>query len=219
MRACSTATPAVRDQAVGRPLRGPRAVRHRARGHRGRSRRGRRPADPPRIPRPISPCTGAMHRSAASCTPTLRRRPPGPRHAARSRAWGPPMRMCSTDPSRSPARSPPTRSSGTTRARPGRSSSSVSMRMASTRCTSPGSSSRHTARSPGGGASRRRSRPPSRWRRSRAWRVGRLTIAPDASPVEPALREKHFLRKHGPRAYYGQPGSDATMPGPGRGEP
>jgi L-ribulose-5-phosphate 4-epimerase len=32
-----------------------------------------------------------------------------------------------------------------------------------------------------------------------------LAIGPDASPVEPFLREKHFGRKHGPRAYYGQP--------------
>lgn len=36
-----------------------------------------------------------------------------------------------------------------------------------------------------------------------------LAIAPDAVPVEPALRDKHFGRKHGPRAYYGQPGTSA----------
>lgn len=35
-----------------------------------------------------------------------------------------------------------------------------------------------------------------------------LQIEPGARPVEPALREKHFLRKHGPRAYYGQPGPE-----------
>lgn len=34
-----------------------------------------------------------------------------------------------------------------------------------------------------------------------------LTIAlePDVAPLASALREKHFARKHGPRAYYGQP--------------
>ena len=31
-----------------------------------------------------------------------------------------------------------------------------------------------------------------------------LAINPDASAISDALRDKHFLRKHGPRAYYGQ---------------
>ena len=35
-----------------------------------------------------------------------------------------------------------------------------------------------------------------------AWQT--LTINPDAVPVSDRLRDKHFLRKHGPRAYYGQ---------------
>jgi L-ribulose-5-phosphate 4-epimerase len=41
-----------------------------------------------------------------------------------------------------------------------------------------------------------------------------LVIAPDAMAVEDALLEKHFTRKHGPRAYYGQPGpvGRATSP-------
>ena len=34
------------------------------------------------------------------------------------------------------------------------------------------------------------------------WRV--RTMAPDAAPPEPFLVDKHYLRKHGPRAYYGQ---------------
>jgi L-ribulose-5-phosphate 4-epimerase len=34
------------------------------------------------------------------------------------------------------------------------------------------------------------------------WRV--RTIAPDASPPERFLIDKHYLRKHGPKAYYGQ---------------
>jgi L-ribulose-5-phosphate 4-epimerase len=28
----------------------------------------------------------------------------------------------------------------------------------------------------------------------------------DAGPLADAIREKHFGRKHGPQAYYGQPG-------------
>lgn len=31
-----------------------------------------------------------------------------------------------------------------------------------------------------------------------------LTIRPEARPISQALRDKHFLRKHGPNAYYGQ---------------
>jgi L-ribulose-5-phosphate 4-epimerase len=31
-----------------------------------------------------------------------------------------------------------------------------------------------------------------------------LRIAPNAKPMQRALLDKHFLRKHGPGAYYGQ---------------
>jgi L-ribulose-5-phosphate 4-epimerase len=31
-----------------------------------------------------------------------------------------------------------------------------------------------------------------------------LTINPEAGAISDALRDKHFLRKHGPKAYYGQ---------------
>jgi L-ribulose-5-phosphate 4-epimerase len=31
-----------------------------------------------------------------------------------------------------------------------------------------------------------------------------LAINPSATAVSDALRDKHFLRKHGPKAYYGQ---------------
>jgi L-ribulose-5-phosphate 4-epimerase len=34
------------------------------------------------------------------------------------------------------------------------------------------------------------------------WRV--RTLAPDAAPPDPFLVDKHYLRKHGPKAYYGQ---------------
>jgi ribulose-5-phosphate 4-epimerase/fuculose-1-phosphate aldolase len=30
-------------------------------------------------------------------------------------------------------------------------------------------------------------------------------LDPDLSPLSGAIRDKHFLRKHGPGAYYGQP--------------
>jgi L-ribulose-5-phosphate 4-epimerase len=32
-----------------------------------------------------------------------------------------------------------------------------------------------------------------------------LTLSPDATPISRALLDKHFLRKHGKQAYYGQP--------------
>ena len=31
-----------------------------------------------------------------------------------------------------------------------------------------------------------------------------LRLNPKLKPMQPALLDKHFLRKHGPRAYYGQ---------------
>jgi L-ribulose-5-phosphate 4-epimerase len=30
-------------------------------------------------------------------------------------------------------------------------------------------------------------------------------IEPSPEPLDAAVRDKHFQRKHGPRAYYGQP--------------
>jgi L-ribulose-5-phosphate 4-epimerase len=32
-----------------------------------------------------------------------------------------------------------------------------------------------------------------------------LALAPDAGPIDDALATRHFSRKHGPDAYYGQP--------------
>ena len=43
-----------------------------------------------------------------------------------------------------------------------------------------------------------------------AWRT-RL-LRPDARAIDDALRDKHFLRKHGPSAYYGQPKKGARRP-------
>jgi ribulose-5-phosphate 4-epimerase/fuculose-1-phosphate aldolase len=31
-----------------------------------------------------------------------------------------------------------------------------------------------------------------------------LAINPAAAPISEALRDKHYFRKHGPKAYYGQ---------------
>jgi L-ribulose-5-phosphate 4-epimerase len=38
-----------------------------------------------------------------------------------------------------------------------------------------------------------------------AWQT--LTINPEAEPISEALRDKHYFRKHGAKAYYGQPKS------------
>jgi ribulose-5-phosphate 4-epimerase/fuculose-1-phosphate aldolase len=35
-----------------------------------------------------------------------------------------------------------------------------------------------------------------------AWQT--LAINPATPPISEALRDKHYLRKHGPKAYYGQ---------------
>jgi L-ribulose-5-phosphate 4-epimerase len=35
-----------------------------------------------------------------------------------------------------------------------------------------------------------------------------LAVSPDARPLARELHDKHFLRKHGPGAYYGQPGEN-----------
>jgi L-ribulose-5-phosphate 4-epimerase len=40
--------------------------------------------------------------------------------------------------------------------------------------------------------------------------VQTLLLAPHAGAMDGALLDRHFTRKHGPRAYYGQPGSRAT---------
>lgn len=43
--------------------------------------------------------------------------------------------------------------------------------------------------------------------------LGTLALAPGAPPVEQYLLDKHFFRKHGPGAYYGQPGGGASPSG------
>ena len=35
-----------------------------------------------------------------------------------------------------------------------------------------------------------------------------LTLDPEAQPIQEALLRRHFDRKHGPGAYYGQPGDE-----------
>jgi L-ribulose-5-phosphate 4-epimerase len=39
-----------------------------------------------------------------------------------------------------------------------------------------------------------------------------LQLAPDGGPIDPALLDRHFLRKRGPDAYYGQPEEPAATP-------
>jgi L-ribulose-5-phosphate 4-epimerase len=43
-----------------------------------------------------------------------------------------------------------------------------------------------------------------------------LALAPKLTPIEPELLARHFNRKHGPGAYYGQGGSPAPAPAPER---
>ncbi len=38
-----------------------------------------------------------------------------------------------------------------------------------------------------------------------------VTIRADAAAISEALRDKHFLRKHGPAAYYGQPADESEL--------
>ncbi len=52
--------------------------------------------------------------------------------------------------------------------------------------------------------SRRRERGRARGGR-RARPTARSRSAPTPSELDPALRERHFTRKHGPGRYYGQP--------------
>jgi L-ribulose-5-phosphate 4-epimerase len=42
-----------------------------------------------------------------------------------------------------------------------------------------------------------------------AMAAGTLALKPDAEPVEQFLLDRHYNRKHGPGAYYGQPGDHA----------
>ncbi len=37
-----------------------------------------------------------------------------------------------------------------------------------------------------------------------------LALAPSAAPISQALLDKHFFRKHGPKAYYGQPDQEGS---------
>ena len=39
-----------------------------------------------------------------------------------------------------------------------------------------------------------------------AWHT--LSLRPDVPPMQDILLDKHYLRKHGPQAYYGQKGAD-----------
>ena len=44
-----------------------------------------------------------------------------------------------------------------------------------------------------------------------AWQT--LAIEPSSAPISSDLLDRHFRRKHGPDAYYGQPGGIAEPPG------
>ena len=47
---------------------------------------------------------------------------------------------------------------------------------------------------------------PCSWKRWRRWRWATFGVNPDAVRIPQALMDRHFLRKHGAGAFYGQPG-------------
>lgn len=49
-----------------------------------------------------------------------------------------------------------------------------------------------------------------------AMAIHTLALAPDSPPISRALLDKHFFRKHGPGAYYGQPPDKLRDPTEGR---
>ena len=75
---------------------------------------------------------------------------------------------------------------------------------ASTRYTCPACSAPAMGRSPG---ARMRPRPSITrlcWKKWQRWPILTLTIDPNAHPAPQHVLDKHFMRKHGPNAYYGQ---------------
>ena len=179
---------------------GPRRGRSRRRpGRRGRPAAIVGHADPPRALPGVSRAIGG-HRP----------------HAFASRdgvGAGPPVDPAVRDdprrpfpragPGHPPARPTP-RSRATTRPRPARSSSRRSTRPGSTRSRCRPSWSPRTGRSPGARIRLRRPTTRSRSRPSRRWPSGRWpsTRAPGRWPT--TLLERHYRRKHGADAYYGQ---------------
>ena len=89
-----------------------------------------------------------------------------------------------------------------TNGKPATSSSSASSR--STRRKCPACWCMATARLSGGRAARRRWKMPSPWNCRARWRSKTLQLNPESQPSQQTLLDKHFLRKHGPGAYYGQ---------------
>ena len=141
-----------------------------------------------------------------SSTPTRRSRPPGRRRAGRSPASARPTPTTSAAPCRSPARSPPRRSPATTR----RSTGDVIVETLAALGLDPlempavlvASHGPFTWGADAAGGGRERDR--ARGGRGRP-RSGPSARAPGAEPIADELLERHFSRKHGPAAYYGQP--------------
>ncbi len=160
---------------------------------------------PRRTRRPISSSTAPSRRWEASSTPTRRSRPPGPRRAGRSPASARPTPTTSAGPCRSRARSPPRRSPATTR----RSTGDVIVETLAALGLEPLEMpavlvASHGAVHVGRRRRRRRSRTRSRSRRSRPPRSGPSSSARTPEPIADDLLLRHFSRKHGPAAYYGQ---------------
>lgn len=83
----------------------------------------------------------------------------------------------------------------------------VSINAASIRTMCPAYCCMATRHSRGARRRRRRWITPSRSKPARRWRLrGRLALNPNAQPLPEHILNKHWNRKHGPGAYYGQPG-------------
>ena len=193
------------DQAERRPLRRAHARRHRARLARDRRGASTAACGPPPTRRRTSSST-APSAAAASCTRTRE-------HATALAQAGLPVRCLGTthaDHFRGdvPVTRPLTpaevagdyeRNTGLVIVETFREPRPLARRRSRRR------SSPTTGRSPGAGARRRRSRTRSSSSTSRGWRSA-------SAPSRPTRRrrrrlvDKHYLRKHGPGAYYGQKG-------------
>ena len=174
-----------------------RRARTRREGRR-RDRAGRRPIRPP-----IWRCTAPSPRSARSSTPTLHGRPYGRRRNVRSRCSGRRTPTCRHTRSRSRGRSTEDEidadyegATGAALIEAVREHGPSEVPCALVRGHGPFCWGRDRRR--------RRSRTPSRSRRWRGWPCSRRCWTPTRRRWPEPVRAKHYARKHGPDAYYGQ---------------
>ena len=159
---------------------------------------GGRRATPPRTSR----CTGRLTASAGSSTRTPPSPPPGPRRDARSRCWGRPTPISAPSRSRSPGRSPAQEIDAGYEAE----TATVVIEALGGQGDA---DSRRPRRRPRAVLLGARLRPQAVEAAVTLEEVARLALLssllqPGIGPLDSVLRDKHFERKHGPAAYYGQ---------------